>query len=46
VDTRGLENVPTPEVSTIQYYVIVDAPAVAFDATTIGSASAFATFSP
>jgi hypothetical protein len=39
VDTRGLESIPTPEVSTIQYHISVEPSAISFDSVVIGSSS-------
>ena len=39
VDTRGLQSIPTPEISTIQYHVSVDPSVISFDPVVIGSSS-------
>jgi hypothetical protein len=39
VDTRGLESIPSPEVSTIQYHVSVEPVAISFDPVVIGGSS-------
>lgn len=39
VDTRGIESIPTPEVSTISYHVSVDSSVISFDPVVIGSSS-------
>jgi hypothetical protein len=39
IDTRGLESIPTPEVSTIQYHASVEPSAISFDPVVIGGSS-------
>lgn len=39
VDTRGLESIPTPEISTVPYRLSVDSSAISFGSVVIGSSS-------
>lgn len=39
VDTRGLESIPTPEISTISHHLSVDSSAISFEPVVIGNSS-------